>query len=128
MTDMRKQRSSSLSTLLDQNHGPELKTDSTAQGSPKADPPVMVLRSVLRRILLVFLWLSVISGSFAYIMLTIGESPLRYKMGISLFLAYGFLVAMYAKKLKPLWFFVGGVTAIIVLGGLDGLIRRILHG
>ncbi len=125
---MRKQRSSSPPTLINQDRNHELKADGTAQDSSNVNSPAIARRSVLQRIVLVFLWLSVASGSFAYIMLTIGESPSRYQMGMSLFLAYGFLVAMYAKKLKLLWFFVGGVIAIIVLGGLDGLIRHILHG
>lgn len=126
MTGMRKQRSSSLWALLGQNRGPELKPDGTAQGSPEVKPPVKTTRRF--RIVLVFLWLYVITVSFSYIMLTTVESPFRREMAAGLFFGYGFLVAMHAKKLKPLWFFAGGVAAIIAFGVLDGLIRRVLHG
>lgn len=85
-------------------------------------------RSILRLIVLVLLWIAAASLSFAYIMLTLGESPTRYQLGINLFWAYGFLAAMYARRFKILWFFVGGVGAIFFFGGLDGLIRRAIHG
>jgi len=98
------------------------------KGSAEFKPVETKKRSILRQIVLVFLWLAVASGSFSFIMLTLGESPTRYQLGTSLFLGYGFLAAMYARRLKILWFFIGGVGAVLFFGVLDGLIRRAIHG
>jgi hypothetical protein len=84
--------------------------------------------SVARRAILVLLWFCVVSISISYILLTLGEDPLRKQMATSLFFGYGFLAAMYSKRFKILWFFGGGVSAILVFGILDGLIRRVAHG
>lgn len=85
-------------------------------------------RSVFKRIVLALLWIAVIGVSAEFVILTFGESPRPKELGGSLFFGYGFLAAMYAKRRKFLWFFLGGVAAIIVFGVLNGLIRRAIHG
>lgn len=84
--------------------------------------------SIARWVMLVLLWFCVVSISISYILLTLGESPFRQQLATSLFFGYGFLAVMYSKRFKILWFFGGGVAAILVFGILDGLIRHVAHG
>lgn len=83
--------------------------------------------SIARWVMLVLLWFCVVSISISYILLTLGESPIHQQLATSLFFGYGFLAAMYSKRLKILWFFGGGGAAILVFGIFDGLIRGVVH-
>ena len=83
-------------------------------------------RPLLTRIFLVFLWFGVVTNTVAFVLLTLGGSPERYRLGMGMFFGVGFLSAIYAKKYNFIWFFVGGFCAIAILGGLDGVLRRLM--